>query len=63
MEHKTERQFFLDEAEKLLLLAKHCTDEEVRNYLRIMAGEWTERGIFGKDAIKVHLHSMQGRLH
>ena len=44
--NRTEAQFCLDEAERLLKLAKQCSEEKVRKHLREMAQQWTERAKF-----------------
>jgi len=45
-----EAQFCREEAERLLALAKECTDPKVRDHLRTMASAWVERA-----AAKEHL--------
>ena len=40
---RTEAQFCRDEAERLLKLAKECSDKKLRDHLAVMANEWLER--------------------
>jgi hypothetical protein len=40
---RTEAEFCRQEAERLLELAKECTDLQVRQHLTQMAHEWVER--------------------
>jgi hypothetical protein len=44
--NRTESQFCLDEAERLLKLAEHCSDKKVQQHLRQMAQDWTARAKF-----------------
>jgi hypothetical protein len=41
--HRTEAEFCRQEAERLLKLAKECTDLQVRRHLTEMAHEWVQR--------------------
>jgi hypothetical protein len=38
--NRSESQFRRDQSERLLKLAQHCPNEEVRNQLRTMAKDW-----------------------
>jgi hypothetical protein len=40
---RTEAEFCREQAERLLTLAKECTDFKVREHLTDMAQEWVER--------------------
>ena len=40
---RTEAEFCREQAERLLKLAKECTDFKVREHLTDMAQEWVER--------------------
>ena len=44
--NRTEAQFCLDEAQRLLKLAEECSEEKLRRHLREMAQQWTERAKF-----------------
>jgi hypothetical protein len=47
--NRTEAQFCLDEAARLLKLAQECSDGKVREHLREMAQQWTERAKVKQD--------------
>jgi hypothetical protein len=40
---RTEAEFCREQAERLLTLAKECTDFKLRKHLTDMAQEWVER--------------------
>jgi hypothetical protein len=41
--HRSEAQYYRDQADRLLALAKRCSDSEIRVELTNIASEWVER--------------------
>jgi HEPN domain-containing protein len=41
--HRSEPEFCREQAERLLALAKECTDAKVRDHLAMMANDWLDR--------------------
>jgi hypothetical protein len=41
--HRDEVQFCRDQAQRILELAKECTDSKVRDRLAMIANEWLDR--------------------
>ncbi len=57
--HRSEPEFCREQAERLLALAKECTDAKVRDHLAMMANDWLERSKPTQNNLKAESHALR----